>query len=53
MAISIREKYADMFKALANVSLAAAKIDETNVYQKENPQTRKFMDKLVADNMAE
>lgn len=53
MAISIREKYADMFKALANVSLAAAKIDETNVYQKENPQTRKFMDKLVADNMAD
>ncbi len=53
MALSIREKYADMFKALANVSVAAAKIDETNVYQKENPQTRKFMDKLVAENMAE
>ena len=53
MAVSIREKYADMFKSLANLSVAAAKIDETNVYQKENPQTRKFMDKLVADNMAE
>ena len=53
MALSIREKYADMFKALANLSVAAAKIDETNVYQKENPQTRKFMDKLVAENMAE
>ncbi|WP_294431788.1 1-acyl-sn-glycerol-3-phosphate acyltransferase [uncultured Treponema sp.] len=53
MAISIREKYAEMFKELANVSVAAAKIDETNVYQKENPATRKFMDKLVADNMAE
>ena len=53
MALSIREKYADMFKALANVSVAAAKIDETNVYQKENPLTRKFMDRLVAENMAE
>ena len=53
MAISIREKYADMFKSLANLSVAAAKIDETNVYQKENPQTRKFMDALVAENMAE
>ena len=53
MALSIREKYADMFKSLANLSIAAAKIDETNVYQKENPQTRKFMDMLVADNMAE
>lgn len=53
MALSIREKYADMFKSLANLSVAAAKIDETNVYQKKNPETRKFMDKLVADNMAE
>ena len=53
MAVSIREKYADMFKSLANASVAAAKIDETNVYQKENPQTRKFMDALVAENMAE
>ena len=53
MALSIREKYADMFKSLANLSVAAAKIDETNVYQKENPQTRKFMDKLVEDNMVE
>lgn len=53
MAISLREKYADMLKQIANLSVAAAKIDETNVYQKENPQTRKFMDALVAENMAE
>lgn len=52
MALSIREKYADMLKSIANLSFAAAKIDETNVYQKQNPETRKFMDKLVADNMA-
>lgn len=52
MPISIREKYADMFKSLANLSVAAAKIDETNVYQRKNPNTRKLMDKLVKDNMA-
>lgn len=52
MALSIREKYAEMFKSLANASVAAAKIDETNVYQRENPETRTFMDRLVADNMA-
>ena len=53
MALSLREKYADMLKSIANLSVAAAKIDETNVYQKENPHTRKFMDQLVAENMAE
>ena len=53
MALSIREKYADMLKTIANLSIAAGKIDETNVYQKENPQTRKFMDTLVEENMAE
>ncbi|MBR1722816.1 MAG: 1-acyl-sn-glycerol-3-phosphate acyltransferase [Treponema sp.] len=53
MALSIREKYADMFKSLATLSTAAARIDESNVYQKENPQTRKFMDTLVEENMAE
>lgn len=49
---SIREKYDDMFKSLAKVSVAAAKIDETNVYQKANPNTKIMMDKLVADTMA-
>lgn len=52
MANSIRERYGDMFKNLANFSVAAAKIDETNVYQKANPKTRVMMDKLVSDNMA-
>ena len=31
MALSIREKYADMLKTIANLSVAAGKIDETNV----------------------
>ncbi|MBQ3670793.1 MAG: 1-acyl-sn-glycerol-3-phosphate acyltransferase [Treponema sp.] len=51
MGNSIREKYGDMFEALKNASVAAAKIDETNVYQKANPVTRKMMDKLISDNM--
>lgn len=53
MGLSIREKYGDWFKELSQISVAAAKIDETNVYQKANPLTRKMMDQLVADYMAE
>jgi len=51
MGNSIREKYGDMFEALRQASVAAAKIDETNVYQKANPATRKMMDRLISDNM--
>ncbi|MDE7391262.1 MAG: 1-acyl-sn-glycerol-3-phosphate acyltransferase [Treponemataceae bacterium] len=51
--ISIREKYGDILKQLAQVSVAADKINETNVYQKANPQTRKFIDVLVGDHLAE
>ena len=53
MGISIREKYSDWFEELSELSVAAAKIDETNIYQKANPRTRKLMDMLVADGMAE
>ena len=51
--ISIREKYGDILTQLAQVSGAADKINETNVYQKANPQTRKFIDVLVGDHLAE
>lgn len=50
---SIRERYGEYFKQMASISTAAAKIDETNVYQKANPLTKQIMDKLVADNMDE
>lgn len=50
---SIRERYGEFFKQMASMSCAAAKIDETNVYQKANPGTKKIMDKLVSDNMTE
>ncbi|MBO4404247.1 MAG: 1-acyl-sn-glycerol-3-phosphate acyltransferase [Treponema sp.] len=48
--LSLKEKYASLFKDLASLSKAAAKIDDTNVYQKANPATRKYMDILVEDN---
>jgi len=53
MGVSIREKYGESFKELAKLSVAAAKIDETNVYQKANPNTKKMMDQLVGDHMLE
>lgn len=49
--LSLKERYVDMFKELATMSHAAAKIDETNVYQPGNPGTRRLMDKLVEDNL--
>ena len=48
--LSLREKYHDLFKGLAAASTASAKIDETNVYQPANQETRKFMDALVGEN---
>lgn len=49
---SIRERYGEYFKQMAQMSHAAAKIDATNVYQKANPETKKIMNKLIEDNMA-
>ncbi len=48
--MSLKERYGESFKKLASLSVAAAKIDSTNVYQEENPTTRKIMDALVEDN---
>src|SRR5574344_2424413 len=50
--MSLREKYGPYFAQLAKLSKAAGKIDDTNVYQPENPATRKIMDNLVGENMA-
>lgn len=51
--VSIREKYGEWFKRLTELSVAAARIDAENVYQKANPATKKMMDELVAENMKE
>lgn len=48
--IPLGVKYASYFQELASLSTAAAKIDETNVYQPGNPNTRKIMDLLVKEN---
>lgn len=48
--MTLRGKYHDSFAQLAKMSSAASKIDETNVYQVANPETRKIMDMVVAEN---
>src|SRR5574344_1750697 len=50
--ITLRQKYAPYFAQLSQLSTAAGKIDDTNVYQPGNPNTRKIMDALVGDNIA-
>ena len=50
---SIREKYGFMFSQMSQVAHAAAEIDETNVFEEANPETRKFMDKLAGENLKE
>lgn len=51
MPMRLKEKYGSMFKELMSLSQAAAKIDETKVYEEANPNTKKFMDKLLDDNL--
>ncbi len=53
MGISIREKYGVWFKKLGEFSTAAAKIDETNVYQKANSNSRALMNEFMRQNMLE
>lgn len=48
---SIREAYGEYFKAMLANSMAAAKIDSTNVYQPANLKNKEFIDKLVSDNL--
>lgn len=49
--LSLREKYGSYFKELSQYAKAAARIDETNVYQEMNPKTRKLMDFVTQDNL--
>lgn len=53
MAPRLKEKYAPMLMDMLKASKAATKIDETNVYQEANPDTKQYMDRLVIDNLAE
>lgn len=48
---TIREAYGSVFKQLAENSVAAAKIDASNVYQPANAKNRTLIDRLVSDNI--
>lgn len=47
---SLGEKYKSYFKELSKNSHAAAKIDNTNVYEEANPATRKIMNGMLKEN---
>lgn len=47
MGNSLREKYGSFFKELMSVSQAAAKIDESKVYEEANPKSRAYMDTML------
>jgi glycerol-3-phosphate O-acyltransferase len=49
--LSIKERYGHVFGPLTRYSRAPAKIDEFNVYEEANPDTRKIIDAMVADNL--
>lgn len=49
MGYTLREKYGDLFTAMVSSSRAAAKIDETKVYEEANLENRKYMTKLLDD----
>ena len=50
MSQTLREKYGSIFADIMSLSKAAAKIDETKVYEEANTETRKYMYKLLDDN---
>lgn len=48
--MTLKEKYGEYFKRALKVSRAAAKIDESSVYEEANIAARRFMDPLIEDN---
>ncbi len=46
-------KYAHMFEDLTKHAKAAHKIDDTNVYQESNKETRKLIDEMLNDGLIE
>jgi glycerol-3-phosphate O-acyltransferase len=49
--LPLQERYGHLFSQLGQLSRAPARIDESNVYQEENPATRKIIDALVEENV--
>ena len=50
MGQTLREKYGAVFSEIMKLSKAAAKIDETKVYEEANTEARKYMYKLLDEN---
>ncbi len=51
MAQELKEKYGSAFAEMANLSKAAAKIDTESVFEEANLNTRKYMQKILDDNV--
>ena len=50
MGKQLKEAYGNVFAEMTKLSNAAAKIDETQVYEEANLETRKYMKKILDDN---
>lgn len=50
MGKKLKEAYGNVFAEMTKLSKAAAKIDETQVYEEANLETRKYMKKILDDN---
>ena len=51
MAKTLKELYGKYLAELAQLSHAAEKIDETEIYEEANPQTRKYLSLITKDNL--
>jgi glycerol-3-phosphate O-acyltransferase len=49
--LSLKERYGHLFGQLSQFSRAPAKINEFNVYEEGNPNTRKMIDDMVEENL--
>ena len=52
MSYTLKEKFGDLFAEMVAHSKAAAKIDETKVYEEANSEMRKYMFKLLDDTFS-
>ena len=53
MGQTLREKFGSVFAEMAKLSHAAAKIDESKVYEEANMETRKYMYKLLDETFSD
>ena len=51
MAKTLKELYGKYLAEFAQISHAAAKIDETEIYEEANPETRKYLTLITKDFM--